>query len=97
MIMNVSPDCGYFGFNEHSIVPDIGMAASFDPIALDKACVNLVNAAPLLPGSSLDVKDWEEGADKFQHIHPNSRWQAALDHGEAIGLGSQKYELIEFE
>jgi uncharacterized protein len=97
MIMNVSPDCDCFGFNDRSIVPDIGMAASFDPIALDRACVDLVNAAPLLPGGSIDSNNWKEGTDKFNHIHPNSHWQAALDHGEAIGLGSQKYELIQFE
>jgi len=97
LIVDVSPDCDCFGFNDQPIVPDIGMAASFDPIALDKACVDLVNAAPRLPGGLLDNEKWEEGADKFHHIHPNTYWQAGLDHGETIGLGSQNYNLIEFE
>lgn len=97
MIMDVSPDCDCFGFNDRPIVPDIGMAASFDPVALDKACVDLVNATPMLPGGSLDDERWQEGKDKFLYMHPESRWQAALEHGEAIGIGTQEYELIEFE
>ncbi len=44
-----------------------------------------------------DNEEWEEGADKFHHMHPNTYWQAGLDHGETIGLGSQNYNLIEFD
>ena len=97
LIMNVTPDCDCFGFNDQSIVQDIGMAASFDPVALDRACVDLVNKASKIPGSELDDKHWEEGLDKFNHIHPEGRWQEGLAHAEAIGLGTQKYELVEFE
>lgn len=97
LIMNVAPDCDCFGFNDQSIVQDIGMAASFDPVALDRACVDLVNKAPKIPGSELDDKHWEEGLDKFNHIHPEGRWQEGLAHAETIGLGTQKYELVEFE
>lgn len=97
LIMDVSPDCDCFGFNDRPIVPDIGMAASFDPIALDMACANLVNEAPILPGGSLDDKTWKDGADKFHHMHPESHWQAAVEHGEAIGLGSMEYELVKFK
>jgi uncharacterized Fe-S center protein len=97
LIMNVGPECDCFGFNDQSIVQDIGMAASFDPVALDKACVDLVNKAPKIPGSVLDDKEWEEGQDKFNQIHTNGRWQEGLAHAEAIGLGTQNYELVEFE
>lgn len=97
LITDVSPLCDCFGYNDRPIVPDIGFAASFDPIALDRACVDLVNAAPALPGGSLDLETWDGAEDKFGHLHPDSHWQAALDHGEEIGLGSQKYELVRFE
>lgn len=47
-IMNVSPECDCWGHNDAAIVPDLGMACSFDPIALDQACADIVNAAPTL-------------------------------------------------
>lgn len=51
-IMNVSPECDCWGHNDAAIVPDLGMACSFDPIALDQACADMVNAAPVLPTPS---------------------------------------------
>ncbi len=92
-VMNVSPDCDCWATNDLPIVPDIGIAASFDPIALDKACVDLVNAAEPIRGSVLEDKHYEEG-DKFCHIHSNTDWQAGLKHGEEIGIGTMEYELI---
>lgn len=96
LIMNVSPGCDCFGYNDQAIVQDIGMAASFDPVALDRACVDLVNQAPRMPGTLLN-DEYVDNADKFGHIHPNSRWQDCLDHAVAIGLGTQQYELVEFD
>ena len=52
--MNVSPDCDCWGFNDYPLVPDIGMAASFDPVALDQACVDMVKEAPALPNSRIN-------------------------------------------
>ncbi|HEY5562182.1 MAG TPA: DUF362 domain-containing protein [Clostridiaceae bacterium] len=94
-IMNVSPDCDCFGNNDMPIIADIGIAASFDPIALDKASVDLVNKAPVIHGSCIDDSYYVVDDDKFNHIHPDTNWKQGLEHGESIGLGSQKYELIE--
>ena len=99
-IMNVSPDCDCFSNNDMAIIPDLGMAASFDPVALDKACIDMVNKAPIIKGSIIDEvtnrcnHKNEETFDKFSHIHPNTDWRSGLVHGEKIGLGSQEYELI---
>lgn len=96
-IMNVSPDCDCWGFNDYPLVPDIGIAASFDPVALDQACADLVKAAPALPGSKMFDKHEHEslvGVDKFKKAHPETYWEAGLDHGVMIGLGSREYELI---
>ncbi|HEX7714785.1 MAG TPA: DUF362 domain-containing protein [Bacillota bacterium] len=93
-IMNVSPDCDCFYLNDLPIVPDIGIAASFDPVALDRACVDLVNQAPVMKGSILDEKHYREGEDKFTCIHPKTSWKVGLNHAEEIGLGTQEYELI---
>jgi len=96
-IMDVSPNCDCWDLNDYPIVPDIGMAASFDAVALDKACVDMVNAAPALPGckiresnSQTDLRD----EDKFRLVHPDTFWQAGLEHAEKIGLGNSEYELI---
>ena len=96
-IMNVSPNCDCWGFNDYPIVPDIGMAASFDPVALDRACADLVKAAPALPGSRIcdDHKNGDlQGEDKFKLTHPDTFWQAGLEHAEKIGLGNNSYDLI---
>jgi len=95
--MNVSPNCDCWDMNDYPLVPDLGMAASFDPVALDQACADLVMAAPALPGSQI-CSDHEHGdmhgEDKFKAAHPDTFWQAGLEHGEKIGLGNKAYELI---
>ena len=47
-IMNVSPECDCWNHNDAAIIPDLGMLASADPVALDKACADLVIQAPVL-------------------------------------------------
>ena len=97
-IMNVSPECDCWNHNDAAIVPDLGIAASFDPVALDKACADIVINAPILEtGNRLSDSphhDHLEGCDKFHIMHPETNWQAGLDHAEKIGLGTQEYELI---
>lgn len=93
-IIDVSPNCDCWNSNDKAIVPDIGIAASFDPVALDKACVDLVNQAPVIGGSVLEDIHYHNGEDKFNHIHMNTDWKAGLEHGEKIGIGKLDYELI---
>ncbi|OGD13843.1 4Fe-4S ferredoxin [Candidatus Atribacteria bacterium RBG_19FT_COMBO_35_14] len=93
-IMNVSPYCDCWGYNDMAIVPDIGMAASFDPVALDRACVDLVNKAPMVKGSVLEEKHFHSGEDKFTHVHIDTDWKIGLNYAEKIGLGTQNYDLI---
>jgi uncharacterized Fe-S center protein len=96
-IMNVSPECDCWNHNDAAIIPDLGIAASFDPVALDQACADLVTKAPVLSGSVLSEKyphNHAEGKDKFHLIHPDTNWQAGLEHAEKIGLGTRQYELL---
>ncbi|MDR2496217.1 MAG: DUF362 domain-containing protein [Tannerellaceae bacterium] len=96
-VMNVSPNCDCWNHNDAAIVPDLGILASHDPIALDQACADLVTVSPALKESELGKKYPHtrlEGQDKFKLIHPDTQWQAGLVHGEKIGLGRRKYELI---
>jgi uncharacterized Fe-S center protein len=93
-IMNVSPNCDCWASNDIAIVPDIGIASSFDPVALDKACVDMVNKAPVIAGSVIDNNSFEDGSDKFTHIHHDTNWETGLDHAESIGIGTKEYELV---
>ena len=96
-IMNVSPECDCWNHNDAAIVPDLGIAASFDPVALDQACADMVINAPSLGGSKLAEShphEHLEGEDKFHMIHPDTNWKAGLDYAEEIGLGTKAYELI---
>ncbi|MDR2586114.1 MAG: DUF362 domain-containing protein [Prevotellaceae bacterium] len=96
-IMDVSPNCDCWGNNDMAIVPNIGMAASFDPVALDQACADLVTKASAQTGCIIN-KDGSHPysqEDKFRHLFPNVDWEAGLDHAEKIGLGSRKYTMLE--
>lgn len=93
VVNQVSPYCDCHGENDAAVVPDIGMFASFDPVALDKACIDAVNAAPGIASSILSERDLSHG-DHFTNIHPDTDWRDQLAHAEKIGLGRMNYELI---
>ena len=93
MVIDVSPYCDCHDENDIPIVPDIGMFASFDPVALDQACADAVNAADTVKDSILD-KNGHSHHDHFTDVSPNTHWQSCLEHGEKIGIGTRQYELI---
>ncbi|MEN6349164.1 MAG: DUF362 domain-containing protein, partial [Syntrophomonas sp.] len=92
-VLDISPECDCYGFNDAAIVQNVGIVASRDPVALDKACADMVNALPALPGSV--IEGLPAGQDKFKAVHPGIGWEAQLLHAEKIGLGSMEYELVE--
>ena len=95
LVVDVSPNCDCRPENDMAIVPNVGMFASFDPVALDMACVDAVNAQTPLRGSAADgTHGHEHEHDHFQRIHPDTNWRSCLEHGEKIGIGSRQYELI---
>jgi hypothetical protein len=92
-VMNVSPNCDCWANNDLPIVPDIGILASSDPVAIDMASSDLVNKADIVKGSVLDGKE-SKHKDKFKCIHSNVDWESGLDYAEKLKLGSKDYELI---
>ncbi len=83
-VMNrLSVDCDCDGHPAEPDMHDIGILASFDPVALDQACVDLVYQAPD-SGSLIKRMESRNG------IH-------ALEHAEEIGLGSRTYELVDID
>ena len=94
LVMDVSPFCDCHGENDAPIVPDVGMFASFDPVALDQACVDAVNAQPVSRGSLLEEVEHVHH-DHFTDVSPDTNWKSCLEHAEKLGLGTREYELIQ--
>jgi uncharacterized Fe-S center protein len=80
---NISVDCDCMPNPEPPCMKDIGILSSLDPVSLDQAAVDLIYKAP--DGARLiERMEWKRGV----HI---------LEHAEAIGLGSRKYELVSLD
>lgn len=98
LIVDVSPNCDCHGENDVPILPNLGMFASFDPLALDQACVDACMKAAPLPGSQLAENlanpDFVDHHDHFKNNRPETEWKSCLAHSEKIGLGTRAYELI---
>ena len=94
LVVDVSPYCDCHAENDVPIVPNVGMFASFDPVALDIACADAVNRQPVISGSILSEKPHVHH-DHFTDTHPETNWMSAIDHAVKLGLGSKEYELIE--
>ncbi|MCD8365024.1 MAG: DUF362 domain-containing protein [Clostridiales bacterium] len=108
LICDVSPNCDCHSENDRPIIPDVGMLASFDPVALDMACVDLCNQQPVLYNSILAEQMRGAGQDScqeepdpcrehdhFYYTHPDTNWRTCIAHAVEIGLGTDQYELIE--
>lgn len=91
-VTDVSPFCDCHAENDVPVVPNVGMFASFDPVALDLACAEAVNAQPVVPNSILANK--KSCGDHFQTMHPDTNWRSVVEYGAEIGLGSVCYELV---
>lgn len=83
-VMNrLSVDCDCDGNPAEPDMHDIGILASYDPVALDQACVDLVYAA-------------EDGASLVQRMEARNGLHT-LEHAETIGLGSRTYDLVSID
>ena len=91
LLIDVSPFCDCYGNNDAPVIPDVGMFASFDPVALDLACAEACMKMP----RTADYTFEGNTGDLFTDFHPVTNWRAQIDHGKKIGLGTDEYDLIE--
>ena len=98
LVMDISPNCDCHCENDAPILPDIGMFASFDPVALDQACADACLKQEPMPHSQLwdnmrraNFFDWN---DHFRNSTPASEWRSCLEHAEKIGIGTREYEIV---
>ena len=98
LAMDISPNCDCHGENDAPILPNIGMFASFDPVAVDQACVDACQKQTPIRnsqlGDNLAKPDWHHHHDHFMDSNPNVHWKETLEHAEKIGMGTREYELI---
>lgn len=97
LVCDVSPICDCHSGNDAPIIPNIGMFASFDPLALDQACADACLKQTPLPGSQLtdemESAGFHDKHDIFDNTNPNAEYKTCLAHAERIGLGSREYKL----
>ncbi len=97
LVCDISPVCDCHSGNDAPILPDVGMFASFDPVALDQACADACLRQKPLPDSQLAEAMAEPGFrdlhDHFDNANPNTEYKSCLAHAEKIGLGTRSYEL----
>lgn len=98
LVVDVSPNCDCHGENDVPILPNIGMFASVDPLALDQACVDACMKSAPIPGSqlahNLEDPNFIDHHDHFRNSTPESEWRTCLEHSEKIGIGTRQYELV---
>ncbi len=93
-ITQVSPTCDCYGHTDAPVVPDVGITASTDPVAIDQACCDLVNQQAGFRNSAL-TSGFEPGGDKFRGVHPSIDWTVQLESAQEMGIGTRKYILEE--
>ena len=93
LVLDISPNCDCHAENDAPILPDVGMFASFDPVALDLACADACNKQSPLPNSVLSELP-AVSYDHFINAHPETNWKSCIDHTVKLGMGTKEYELI---
>jgi uncharacterized Fe-S center protein len=93
-LTRVTPDCDCVAWSDASVVPDIGILASRDPVAIDAASFDLVNREIGLRKSYLTT-NFDKGEDKFQGMRHVTDGYLQIRYAQEIGLGSSDYRLIE--
>jgi len=107
LAIDIVPLCDCDPFQGVPIVPDLGVLASKDPVALDRACIDLVNSSSGISNSRAEAAGvLKPGTEKLNAVakmrwkatpgatHVTPDWRVMLDTAEKVGLGTQKYNLI---
>ncbi|KQC05256.1 MAG: 4Fe-4S ferredoxin [Methanoculleus sp. SDB] len=88
--VNITPHCDCAPWSDPPIVPDIGVLASCDPVAIDTASLDLVN----LEAGCYKAGNGGPCSDTFTDVWPHTNGELQLSYAETIGLGTRSYELI---
>ena len=98
--IDITPWCDCVPFSDSPMLPNIGVFAGLDPVAIDQACLDKATEISAIPNSQADEYGvGKAGDEKFTiasslmgiNVH------IQLKVGEKIGLGTRNYELLEIE
>jgi uncharacterized protein len=94
MLMNITIYCDCWGMSMPSVVPDIGILAGRDIVAIEQASLDLIKTENLIKGSlPVGTKLGKKG-HLFERIHRKDPY-VVVDYLEELGNGSKKYKLVE--
>ncbi|MHA1751706.1 MAG: DUF362 domain-containing protein [Candidatus Helarchaeota archaeon] len=98
--IDITPWCDCLPFSDAATLPDIGVFASRDPVAIDQACLDKCTEVAGIPNTQcVDYGVGDAGVEKFTTASSlfGINVNIQLSVGERIGLGTRKYELIKVE
>ncbi len=92
--IDITPLCDCAHGSDRPVIPNLGVFASRDMVAVDVAALDMADKAPGIPGSRAEDKEaMEPGVEKFTTIIGNSQWVTA-NACARLGSGSTDYELV---
>ena len=98
LAIDISRGCDCIPYADVSILPHLGVFASYDPVAIDKACVDKsVETAGIQGSKAEEMEVLDAGKRKFEACSPLMAGlgeETQINTGEIIGLGTRQYELV---
>lgn len=95
-LMNITPYCDCWGFSTPALVPDVGIIATTDVVAVEQASLDLIRAEDFIKGSLPASKRLGKGKHLFEQIHGKDPY-LQVQCAEELGLGSRRYSLVPVE
>jgi uncharacterized Fe-S center protein len=93
-LTDIVPQYYRFAWADTPFVPDIGILASTDPVAIDALSLELVKLAQGIPGTAAeDAGALDKGVEKFKAL-TGADPELMLNHAESMGLGSKDYQAL---
>ncbi|NOZ58509.1 MAG: DUF362 domain-containing protein [Euryarchaeota archaeon] len=96
-LVEVTPHCDCCAFSDNPIVPDIGVLASRDALAIDRASLDLIEGSQGLENTLLSEESRARGARKFESLFEDLDTRVQLLEAQRLALGSAEYRLIEVD
>ena len=92
----IQPECDCMPLADVPIVQDQGILISTDPVAIDKASVDIINSAEPILESVAGERGAKKGDDILYAANPASN-TLQIEYSEKCGMGSMDYEIVEWE
>jgi uncharacterized Fe-S center protein len=93
-LTDITAVCDCWGLSTPALVPDIGIMASSDMVAIERACVDAIKVENLLPNGVPVGMEMGDKGHLFERLHGRDPF-VQLRKLEEVGLGTQEYELVE--